>query len=203
MDHESPTGMRKDIFSACFNAVFRRAFTFRKIRVVGELDSGKILPLFPSLAKMPSHSPIYDTTAQVLAPLEPYVPRSLFRWESGKTPLSTFPVVVACMATYLITIFSLRALISTLKGQKKPQPQNGKAKEGKPQRELPLIPSKTLKYPFLVHNVALSAGSGLLLALMLEEVLPIIARNGSYYSICSQGAWTMRMETFYIINYYL
>jgi fatty acid elongase 3 len=41
-----------------------------------------------------------------------------------------------------------------------------------------------------------------LLALMLEEVLPIWRRNGFFYSICGEGAWTMRLETFYIINYY-
>ena len=36
----------------------------------------------------------------------------------------------------------------------------------------------------------LSAGSGLLLALMLEEILPIWRRNGFFYAICGEGAWT-------------
>jgi hypothetical protein len=40
------------------------------------------------------------------------------------------------------------------------------------------------------QNVLLSAGSGLLLALMLEEILPIWRRNGFFYAICGEGAWT-------------
>lgn len=159
---------------------------------------------------MPSHSPIYDLSAKVLRPIGPYIPPTLRRWEQGVTPLSDFRTVLASMALYLVTIFSLRFLIQNLKerksaaraqGPKANGKANGHAAGDKPRREPPLIPSSYLKYPFLVHNLALSVGSGWLLALMLEEILPIMQRNGPFYSICSQGAWTMRMETFYIINY--
>lgn len=147
-------------------------------------------------------------TVKVLTPLAHHVPKSLIRWETGMTPLSDINVVVAAMVTYLVTIFSLRAYINSLKAQRRPQggaKANGKpaASGEKAKREPPLIPGHYLKYPFLVHNVLLSAGSGWLLALMLEEILPVVWRNGPFYSICSKGAWTMRMETFYIINYYI
>lgn len=156
---------------------------------------------------MPSHSPFYDLTVKVLQPLAPHLPTSLIRWEAGVTPLSDFNVVVAAMATYLITIFSLRAYINNLKAQKKQAEQasgnKAPATTEKGKREPPYIPSSYLKIPFFIHNVILSAGSGWLLVLMLEEILPIVMRNGPFYSICSPGAWTMRMETFYIINYYI
>lgn len=60
----------------------------------------------------------------------------------------------------------------------------------------------SLKIPFLIHNIALTLGSGALLAVMLEEIIPIIRRGGMLYGICHEAAWTTRLETFYIINYY-
>jgi len=77
---------------------------------------------------------------------------------------------------------------------------------------------------FMVHNVLLSVGSGLLLAVMLEEVssaparrepgaqrlnslllqlIPIISREGLLGSICNTKAWTPKMEQFYMINNYV
>lgn len=150
---------------------------------------------------MLSNTPLYDFTVKVMAPIVPHLPQSVMQWELGKTPLSDINVVVAAMITYLVTIFSLRAYIRSLKAQRNGGSPAATPEKGK--REPPLIPSSYIKYPFLVHNIALSVGSGWLLALMLEEILPIVWRNGPYYSICSPGAWTMRMETFYIINYYI
>lgn len=165
---------------------------------------------------MPSHSPLYDVTAQVLAPVAPFIPQTLLRWETSKTPLSDLPSVVAAITTYLVTIFSLRAYLRSRKAQRTGSQKSSNSSkngstvsaaaslmDGKPAREPPLIASSYLKLPFLVHNIALAFGSFWLLALMLEEILPITQRNGPFYSICSPGAWTMRMETYYIINYYL
>ena len=33
------------------------------------------------------------------------------------------------------------------------------------------------------------------------QVIPIVYNKGVFYSICSIGAWTPRLETYYIINY--
>jgi len=59
-----------------------------------------------------------------------------------------------------------------------------------------------LTFLFQLHNVFLTLGSGLLLIVMLEEILPIVWQHGLFYGICGYGAWTPRMEFFYIINYY-
>ena len=127
------------------------------------------------------------------------------------TPLSNGYTAAGSIALYLTIIFSLRALLQSVKARRRAgqRSQNGHANgtkggvDAKQGKEKPVIPASYLKYPFLLHNVLLSAGSGWLLALMLEEVLPIWSRNGAFYSICGEGAWTMRLETFYIINYYM
>jgi len=54
----------------------------------------------------------------------------------------------------------------------------------------------------MLHNALLSAGSGLVLALMLEEVVPMVINDGFFYSICNTQAWTPVLETCYIINYF-
>ncbi|KAK7058961.1 Fatty acyl-CoA elongase/Polyunsaturated fatty acid specific elongation enzyme [Paramarasmius palmivorus] len=63
-------------------------------------------------------------------------------------------------------------------------------------------PPQKLNTLFQAHNVILSSGSLLLLVLMLEEIVPIIWKHGLFYGICADGAWTSRMEFYYMINYY-
>ncbi|KAN0061347.1 Fatty acyl-CoA elongase/Polyunsaturated fatty acid specific elongation enzyme [Thecaphora frezii] len=123
---------------------------------------------------------IYDSVVAALPrSLTANVPTYLLAWEAGKTPLSTLPGLVAAIMTYLAVIFGGRELM----------------------KNRPAFTS-SIKIPFLIHNLALTFGSGLLLVLMLEEIVPIWRRNGFYYAICGEGAWTMKLETFYIINYY-
>ena len=43
---------------------------------------------------------------------------------------------------------------------------------------------------FRAHNIILSLGSALLLALMLEEIVPILFQHGFRYAICDRAAWT-------------
>lgn len=192
-----------------------------RICVGGRKAAPVVLFLHPhqlstTAVEMPSHSPLYDATAKVLEPLSSYVPLSILRWEANVTPLSSPYTASAFIAFYLVTIFSLRSFLRTIKARRGPQngetnSQIAKTRSKKNEtsvdtpkaREKPVISASYLKYPFLIHNVLLSAGSGWLLALMLEEVLPIWKRNGAFYSICGEGAWTMRLETFYIINYYM
>lgn len=59
-----------------------------------------------------------------------------------------------------------------------------------------------LKPLFMLHNALLSAGSAIVLALMLEEIVPIIYERGFFFAICDTESWTPHLETFYIINYY-
>ena len=43
---------------------------------------------------------------------------------------------------------------------------------------------------FQLHNVILTLGSGLLLACMAEEVIPLLWRLGVFGAACSQKSWT-------------
>lgn len=113
---------------------------------------------------MPSHSPIYDALAALIPD---GVPRSLYIWDPPNTPLSTLPAASTAIVTYLAVIFGGRAIM----------------KDRQPFGE-------SLKIPFLVHNLALTVGSGALLAVMLEEIVPILRRGGPLYGICHEAAWT-------------
>lgn len=93
------------------------------------------------------------------------VPKHLTSWKAGITPLSTTPVVVSVMAAYLTTIFTIQRLMR----DKQPY---------------------VLLTWFRAHNIILSLGSALLLALMLEEIVPIVLQHGLRYAICDTAAWT-------------
>lgn len=98
------------------------------------------------------------------------------RW-SDQSPLSGWGEVFITLAGYLALIFTGRSLM----------------RERKPFEFKPL---------FMVHNALLSLGSLVLLVLMVEEVVPIVRREGFFYSICHVNAWTERLELLYMINYY-
>ncbi|KAI0322329.1 GNS1/SUR4 membrane protein [Amylostereum chailletii] len=108
----------------------------------------------------------------------PQLPYYLTHYVRGASPLSTRPVVVGVLVGYLAVIFGIRELM----------------KSHSP-RKLTLL--------FQIHNVILSSGSALLLALMLEEILPILWKHGPFYTLCGASAWTERMELYYMINYYI
>lgn len=110
-------------------------------------------------------------------PAQYHLPTYLMQWIPNQTPLSTLPEVAIGIITYLVVIFGGREL---MKGH---------------------APYK-LKIPFQIHNTILYVGSGLLLALMAESVVPMIWHHGFFYSICSEEAWTDKLEFYYIINYY-
>ncbi|GAA5896519.1 elongation of very long chain fatty acids protein [Sporobolomyces salmoneus] len=122
----------------------------------------------------PPPGPIYSFLSSLPLPQLPY---AVQRWIPGQSPFSTHTEVVAALAAYLAIIFGGQFLM----------------KGSKPYRFQPL---------FMLHNFLLSTGSGLVLALMLEEIIPIIYKHGWFYAICNNDAWTPRLETYYIINYY-
>jgi len=105
------------------------------------------------------------------------LPTHLTSYVPGKTPLSTNAEVFTTLASYLAIIFGVQAYMKN----KEPQKLN------------------TL---FMAHNVVLSSGSLLLLVLMLEEILPIVWRDGVFAGMCASESWTPRMEFYYMINYY-
>jgi len=105
------------------------------------------------------------------------LPVWLTSYHQEVTPLSTWPQAAGAIVAYLAIVFGLREVM----------------KDRQPLR---------LNFLFQVHNLILTLGSGLLLAVMVEEVAPIVWKHGWFYGVCGYGAWTPRLEFFYIINYY-
>ncbi|KXN90022.1 Putative elongation of fatty acids protein 1 [Leucoagaricus sp. SymC.cos] len=105
------------------------------------------------------------------------LPPHLTSYVVGQTPLSTTSVVVSALASYLAVIFGTKAFMTNRQPYK-------------------------LATLFQIHNVFLSSGSALLLALMLEEIVPRMWRHGLNHALCSEEAWTPRMEFYYMVNYY-
>jgi len=102
------------------------------------------------------------------------IPRHLTSWQPGLTPLSTFPSVAASTAIYLGLVFG----IHTYQNDKQP---------------------KKLNTLFQIHNGLLSAASGVLLFLILEEIIPKLWNNGIFYAFCSAEAWT-EASTFSLVR---
>ena len=53
---------------------------------------------------------------------------------------------------------------------------------------------------FLVHNLFLTAISGGLLALFVEQLVSTIWRNGIFDTICGGGGWTGQLVTLYYVR---
>ncbi|OCF56896.1 fatty acid elongase [Kwoniella mangroviensis CBS 10435] len=141
----------------------------------------------PFSAWTPGPGPLYTLITSAWETLGvPKVPIQYKTWVPGSSPLSTQKEVVAAIGTYLLVIFGGRELM------KKRQPFK-------------------LTGPFRFHNVYLTLGSGLLLALMLEEMqvtfishpVPMFLKHGFFWSICNPTAFTPRLITYYMINYYI
>lgn len=122
------------------------------------------------------------------------VPYHLTHYVPGETPLSTNKSVATALVSYLAIVFGLRELMKTRKPLK-------------------------LQALFQIHNVNLTLGSGLLLALMAEELLPIWMKSGTFIAACDESSWTtvrsismftptvrltllQKLEFYYMINYY-
>lgn len=104
--------------------------------------------------------------ADILLAAIPYrLPVHLYSYVEGVTPLSTDKVVVTALIGYLATIFSIQAVMKDRQALK-------------------------LTTLFQIHNVILSSGSALLLALMLEEIIPIWYKNGLHAALCDAESWT-------------
>ncbi|KAG6026193.1 hypothetical protein E4U41_001322 [Claviceps citrina] len=59
-----------------------------------------------------------------------------------------------------------------------------------------------LKALFLVHNFYLTAISGILLALFIEQIVPELYHNGVFHAICHRdGGWTQPLVVLYYLNY--
>lgn len=99
-----------------------------------------------------------------------------FIFVPGATPLSTFTATATMLTTYYVTVFAGREFMKT----REPFRLNGF---------------------FMVHNLALTVISGILLALFIEQLVPTIARNGLFFAICDhRGGWTAPLVTLYYVR---
>lgn len=53
---------------------------------------------------------------------------------------------------------------------------------------------------FLVHNFYLTAISGGLLVLFLEQLIPTLWNKGVFFTICGDGGWTAPLVTLYYVR---
>ncbi|KAK4137639.1 fatty acid elongase [Trichocladium antarcticum] len=104
-------------------------------------------------------------------------PANDFRFRPGATPMSTLKETSIFIVIYYTIILGGRSLMRN--------------------RE----PFK-LRTLFLIHNFYLTAISGILLALFIEQLLPTIVRHGIFYTICDkEGGWTQPLVVLYYLNY--
>ncbi|CDO92814.1 unnamed protein product [Kluyveromyces dobzhanskii CBS 2104] len=101
---------------------------------------------------------------------------SEFKFVAGELPLSELYPVLAAIATYYVVIFGGRAVLKNTEPFK-------------------------LNFLFQLHNLFLTTLSSTLLVLMVEQLIPMIAKHGLYYAICNYGAWTQPLVTLYYLNY--
>lgn len=104
-------------------------------------------------------------------------PANDFKFVPGQTPMSTLKETSIFIVVYYAIIFGGREYMRN--------------------RE----PFK-LKTLFLIHNFYLTAISGILLALFIEQVLPTVVRKGIFYAICDvEGGWTQPMVVLYYVRH--
>lgn len=101
-----------------------------------------------------------------------------FKFSHNKNPLSTLPPVLAVISVYYVIIFGGDYLYKKFK----------------------VLPLK-LKTISKIHNIILTVISFTLLVLFFEQLFPIIYRNGLYFAICNDKAWTQPLITLYYLNY--
>lgn len=103
-------------------------------------------------------------------------PADEFRFVVGQTPMSTLYSASIFVVIYYAVIFGGRELMRNREPMK-------------------------LKGLFLIHNYILTLVSAILLALYIEELVPIIYRHGLFHAICHrEGGWTQRLVVLYYVS---
>ncbi|KAH8695527.1 putative elongation of fatty acids protein [Talaromyces proteolyticus] len=103
-------------------------------------------------------------------------PADQFKFKQGQTPMSTFTETGLMIAFYYVTIYTGWR---TMKNRD---------------------PFK-LSTLFKIHNFILTAVSGALLVLFLEQLIPSLWNHGLYNCICSAPGWTDKLVILYYLNY--
>lgn len=99
-----------------------------------------------------------------------------FRFVPGKTPMATMAETALFLISYYVIIFGGREFMKDKQALK-------------------------LNGLFKIHNFYLTAISGVLLLLFLEQLIPTITRNGVFYAICHyNGGWTQPLVVLYYVS---
>jgi len=115
--------------------------------------------------------PIFE---RAFVAIKGYKPQN-FRFTPGKTPMSTHFATAAMLISYYIIIFGGRELMR----RREPFSLNGL---------------------FKIHNFYLTAISGVLLVLYLEQLIPTIVRGGILHAVCDySGGWTDKLVILYYV----
>ncbi|CAD6500213.1 BgTH12-07396 [Blumeria graminis f. sp. triticale] len=117
--------------------------------------------------------PIFDRFFYTLAGYHPQD----FDFKPRETPMSTLKESFMTIIVYYIVILGGRELMRTR-------------------------PAFQLNTLFKIHNFYLTAISGGLLVLFLEQLIPTIAKHGVFFAICDhRGGWTPPLVILYYLNY--
>jgi fatty acid elongase 3 len=116
--------------------------------------------------------PIFE---RVFTPLAGYKPQD-FVFTSGSTPMSTFAETGLTLLAYYMIVLGGREFMRGREAYK-------------------------LNGLFKIHNFYLTAISGILLVLFLEQLIPELVRNGIFHGICHvDGGWTDKLVTLYYVS---
>lgn len=117
--------------------------------------------------------PFFD---KVFTAIKGYHPQD-FNFQPLVTPMSTLKESSLMILCYYIIIFGGREMMRNR-------------------------PAFTLNTIFKIHNFYLTAISGGLLVLFLEQLIPTIYHHGLFYAICEyKGGWTPSLVILYYLNY--
>jgi len=137
-------------------------------------DSLKQLPI-PTLER-PFGIELWPIFVKAFTAVKGYSPTD-FKFVSGVTPLSTLKETATALIAYYIIVFGGRELMKKRK-------------------------AFVLNGPFMIHNFYLTAISGILLVLFIEQLLSTVVKNGIFFAICDhKGGWTKELVVLYYLNY--
>jgi hypothetical protein len=116
--------------------------------------------------------PIFD---KVFTAIKGYHPQD-FNFEPRVTPMSTIKESSLMILTYYIVVLGGREIM----------------------RNRPAFKLNTL---FMIHNFYLTAISGILLVLFVEQLIPTVYHHGLFYAICHRaGGWSPQLVTLYYVS---
>lgn len=135
--------------------------------------SAKTMDAFqgPALVKIASPWSLFD---QAFTSIMGY-PADQFRFKPGTTPMSTFGETAVMISFYYLTIFTGWKIMKNREAFK-------------------------LSTLFKIHNFLLTAVSGALLVLFLEQLVPSLWNNGLYKCICGKPGWTDKLVILYYVR---